>query len=329
MRGGYAAACAARLRPSLSRPCARCSCGTLPCAQPMAPSGSIASRSSSECAIVVYFCHGAPKLHCAKVRFVAPAASSAASTCGFSQIGAWSACSAHHASDSLSPRSAGFSSAQAAPAACAASISSAVHRANALCFAKYARHSGGAFSSPPGCRLERSCGLCEMEYDAHGVAMKTASNSRRRTRRSSASPTSLRSTSCRAPPCFVSTAVTLIPRARRHAGRSRSPPSPAKTTSTSAHAAPLGARHGASAASPRPPVGPSRFVEPCATLRSRRAPRAALSAPPLSGRGSGGGLSSASARSAPRSAAAQLRPWSRAAIASRRAPLRAQSSKAG
>ena len=88
MRGGYAAACAARLRPSLSRPCANCSCGTSPCVQLMASSGSIASRSSTECAIVVYFCHGAPKLHCAKVRFTAPVVPSAAAMCSFSHIGA-------------------------------------------------------------------------------------------------------------------------------------------------------------------------------------------------------------------------------------------------
>ena len=163
MRGGYAAACAARLRPAPSRPCARCSCGSVPCAQSMAPSGSIASRSSAECAIVVYFCTGAPKLHCAKVRVVASAASSAAAMCAFNQIGAWSANFGHHAADRLSPRSAGFSSAQAAPAACAAPISSADHRASSLCLVRYARHSGGAFDKPLGRRLVRSCGRCATE----------------------------------------------------------------------------------------------------------------------------------------------------------------------
>ena len=52
-----------------------------------------------------------------------------------------------------------------------------------------------ALSSPSAA----GCGLCATEYDAHGVAMKTTSNSRRRTRRSSASPTSLRGTRRAAP----------------------------------------------------------------------------------------------------------------------------------
>ena len=99
--------------------------------------------------------------------------------------------------------------------------------------------------------------------------MNTISKSPRRTRRSRASPTSARSTSCLAPPCFVSTAVTLSPRARSRAGRSRSPPGPAKTTSAPAHGSPLGARHDVWEAQGRSVApGASRFVEPPAVRRS-------------------------------------------------------------
>ena len=111
----------------------------------------------------MYFCDSPPKLHCAKVRRAAPAASSDAAMCSFSQIGAWSAKRSHDAGEETSPLSAGFSSAHAAPAACAASINAADHRASALCLRRYARHSGGAFTNPAGCFLERSCGLCATE----------------------------------------------------------------------------------------------------------------------------------------------------------------------
>eukprot|EP00965_Chrysotila_dentata_P087782 2898515-Pleurochrysis_carterae.AAC.1 len=64
------------------------------------------------------------------VTISAPVVSRASRMRGNSHSGAWSLNLGHHAAPFLSPQSAGFSTIQAVPAACAASASSAVNDAS-------------------------------------------------------------------------------------------------------------------------------------------------------------------------------------------------------
>eukprot|EP00965_Chrysotila_dentata_P118632 3922089-Pleurochrysis_carterae.AAC.1 len=67
MRGGYAAAAAARALPASSLPCATCRCPPSPCVQTAVSSAPRCARAFGEKATVVNLRAGAPSAHCAKV----------------------------------------------------------------------------------------------------------------------------------------------------------------------------------------------------------------------------------------------------------------------
>eukprot|EP00965_Chrysotila_dentata_P020968 694629-Pleurochrysis_carterae.AAC.1 len=64
--------------------------------------------------------------------------------------------------------------------------------ARALCFRRYRRQRLGTGSIPSGASLERSCGTCATEKEAHGGAANTASKRRSRIHRSTSPATSVR-----------------------------------------------------------------------------------------------------------------------------------------
>eukprot|EP00965_Chrysotila_dentata_P008291 270915-Pleurochrysis_carterae.AAC.1 len=94
---------------------------------------------------------------------------------GNSHSGAWLRNRGHHARPSASPQSAGFSTIHVAPADCAATMSSAVKAASALCFSMYRLQRAGMGCTPSRSARLQSCGVCATEKDAQGGAAKTAS----------------------------------------------------------------------------------------------------------------------------------------------------------
>eukprot|EP00965_Chrysotila_dentata_P077872 2568917-Pleurochrysis_carterae.AAC.1 len=132
---GYAAACAASAIPAWSLPYATSGWAPAPCVHRASRSRPRDGVSERACARVVYFRARAPSAHCAKVTVCASALRIASRTRGSSHSGAWSAMRGHHAGPPASPQSAGFSTAQRTPAACAASTRSAAKHARRLCFA--------------------------------------------------------------------------------------------------------------------------------------------------------------------------------------------------
>ena len=85
--------------------------------------------------MVVHFCGLDPKEHWQKVRKEADVRSAADRITAVMKMGAWSMCLLQKASEDESPRSAGFSRAQATPARWAAMMRRADSSARALCFA--------------------------------------------------------------------------------------------------------------------------------------------------------------------------------------------------
>eukprot|EP00966_Prymnesium_polylepis_P309187 7145121-Prymnesium_polylepis.4 len=229
--------------------------------------------------MVVYFCARPPigAAHCANVKCVAPADSSAARSSGMPQMEPASAASSQYAAEPLSLRSAGFSTAQGTCAAWHARTSAAVKSARRLCFSTYASQPRGGGCTPRGRARDRSRTGCRTEKELHGGAAKTTSKSPPATPRSRRPRRSARVKSCSAPPSLVSMAVTVCPSARSRqssACESVAPPANASSTRSGPPPAPppLG-RGSAGSPSCRTPLGPASG--PPAVPRPATAPSAA------------------------------------------------------
>eukprot|EP00965_Chrysotila_dentata_P067026 2218291-Pleurochrysis_carterae.AAC.1 len=135
----------------------------------------------------------------------------------------------------------------------------------------YCTHLRGVGSTPPGCALVRSLGVCATEKEEQGGAANTALNCPARTQPSTLDATSGRARLWSCPPSAMSIVDTSNPRARSDSGSVDSAePSPANGTRTlraggasSASSGPAGPAAGTRPAGP-PPAPPATYPPPSA-----------------------------------------------------------------